>query len=86
MRPIRAERAAHPARPLLLVTTGRGIAILRGVNHAEDAADLENRLARIKELTERLGAAQASADVRALAERIQRDVDAARAALKRLES
>jgi hypothetical protein len=48
-----------------------------------DAADLAARLEPIQKLTEQLVHAQAdSADARAVAERIKREVEAARASLK----
>jgi hypothetical protein len=49
----------------------------------DDAADIAARLERIQKLTERLVHAQAdSADARAVADRIKREVEAARASLK----
>ena len=49
---------------------------------ADDAADLAARLERIKRLTERLVQTQSdSAEARAVAARIEREVDAARATL-----
>jgi hypothetical protein len=51
---------------------------------SDDAADLAARLERIKKLTEQLVQTQADAsEVRTVAERIKREVEAARTVLKR---